>query len=412
MKRCWIGTQVFLGAAGREAPVARVRDAVRRAREIAGLDGLMISASRDPAPAAEIAGAARSCGVTPYLWFPVLADMPGPALRVKDLVVLADGTRGNGRSGAWELPPGGAEAFSFSCPNNAAVMDRTFSAYTDLIDRTGVDGVMLDRIRFPSPANGFEALFTCFCESCAARFQKETGRALETERQRAAAFLSRLGGLTLPEFRAEWRQADTLWTASGLAGLAGFRSRSITDAVRRFAAHARSGGLTVGLDLFSPSLAGLVAQDYGELSGLADWIKPMIYRLANGPAGLPLEIACLARGLAALSPGLGEAGACELLAATLGLPIPGSAAELLDKGLPEAVIASELARVRSLVPPETKVYAGLEAVSIPYFRIDVTPDVLRRSLGCLAGAAGGLVASWNLLNIPEENLRLIGALNA
>jgi hypothetical protein len=58
------------------------------------------------------------------------------------------------------------------------------------------------------------------------------------------------------------------------------------------------------------------------------------------------------------------------------------------------------------------VYAGIEAVSIPYFRIDVTPDALRRSLACLEGAAGGLIASWNLLHISEENLRLIGALNA
>jgi hypothetical protein len=98
--------------------------------------------------------------------------------------------------------------------------------------------------------------------------------------------------------------------------------------------------------------------------------------------------------------------------AAAGVPLQASVSELLEKGLPESIIASELGRVGSLVPPGTRVYAGIEAVSIPHFRVDVTADVLRKSLSSLREPATGLIASWNLLRIPEENLRLIGALNA
>ncbi len=413
MSRYWIGTQIFLGQAERaELTKTSVRDAVRRARELAGLDGLIIAAGSHPAQTADIAAEARACGVESYLWFPVLADVPGVPARAEDLVVCADGARGNGRSGAWEGLAGGDEEFAFSCPNNAASVDRAFEAYTRLIDRTGVTGVMLDRIRFPSPANGFEALFTCFCGFCAARYQAETGRPLGRERERATGFLSRLATLTASSLGAEWSEIDDLWTAAGLTDLARFRRRSVVDAVRRFAQAARSRGLKVGLDLFSPSMAGLVSQDYRALAGLADWIKPMIYRLAAGPAGLPLELASLTRALSALCLGLGDAGACRLVGAATGWDIPESSAELLAHGLPESVIASELGRIRSLGLSGTAVYAGIEAVSIPAFHIDVTREVLERSLSCLGEPATGLIASWNLLRIPEENLRLIGALNA
>ena len=46
----------------------------------------------------------------------------------------------------------------------------------------------------------------------------------------------------------------------------------------------------MSLDLFSPCLASLVGQDYGRLKRHCDWAKPMTYRLAQGPAGLRLEI--------------------------------------------------------------------------------------------------------------------------
>ena len=192
--------------------------------------------------------------------------------------------------------------------------------------------------------------------------------------------------------------------------LAAFRSRSIVRAVRRFSTHAHARGREVGLDLFSPSLASLVGQDYAALGELCDWIKTMTYRRAAGPAGLPLEIACLRRGLRELCPARDPVHLRSAFASLFPWNLPDSDVELLRHGLAESVISSELAAVNAAhVREATRVYAGLEAVSIPRFGIDITAEALRRSLAAVCPPAQGIIASWNLLHIPEANLRVLGA---
>ena len=76
-----------------------------------------------------------------------------------------------------------------------------------------------------------------------------------------------------------------------------FRCDSVTGLVAELAGEARRLGRTVSLDLFSPSLAPLVGQDYRGLSRHCSWAKPMTYRSALGPAGLRLEIPALFEGV-------------------------------------------------------------------------------------------------------------------
>ena len=95
---------------------------------------------------------------------------------------------------------------------------------------------------------------------------------------------------------ADWLSLFTD-SASLLLRFLRFRMDSITGLVAE--AHALASGLNrrVGFDLFSPRLAPLVGQDYRALARFADWIKPMTYRVAEGPAGLRLEIPALAEGV-------------------------------------------------------------------------------------------------------------------
>ena len=415
----WLATQLFLpaeGAAPEETvPEARLREAVRAARETARIDALAIWAGAAEKARGVAVAACREAGVAPYLWFPVLADVPGLAFDAAHLVETADGRRGHGSSGAWEGLTGGEESFLFLCPNDETAVDAVFARYAALLERAGVNGVMLDRIRFPSPANGFEALLTCFCPACAARFQREMGYPLAILRNRARALLAAL---------PSWGPRDAARGLADLLGLAGaggpaadsladlavFRARSIARLVGRFAGYAREKGLAVGLDLFSPALAALVGQDYRLLAPAADWLKPMTYCHAVGPAGLPLELASLARALLALAPRLAEREALAVLRETFRLPVPGSLSRLLAGGLPERVLAAELEAIGRLgLPSRAAVLAGIEAVSLPRFGIDITPAVLGRYLRAAGGRARGWVASWNLLAIPEANLRLLGA---
>ena len=149
-----------------------------------------------------------------------------------------------------------------------------------------------------------------FLRCLRAKFLQTYEAPLDAQKKAAASFLSRLGRVSARE-ASGWRTFDDLWEAAGLPKLFDFKRRTIARIVERFSREARARGLQVGLDLYSYSLAPLVAQDYELLSRAADWIKPMIYCRAIGPAGLPLELACLQEALRGLLPpsggGRGEA---------------------------------------------------------------------------------------------------------
>jgi hypothetical protein len=135
----------------------------------------------------------------------------------------------------------------------------------------------------------------------------------------------------------------------------------------------------------------------------------MLYHRAVGPAGIPLEIASLWKGMRALHPQGDRAVMGTSLRGLFHWQIPDTATELRARGLPASVISSELETIgRMRLSAGVKVYAGIEAVRIPEFGIDVTSDSLGRSLREVRSPASGIVASWNLLRIPDENLRVIG----
>jgi len=79
----------------------------------------------------------------------LLADFYGYEIAEKDLVITAEGLRGNGHIGRWELLGSSEEDFLFICPNNDTAVERVFSVYRSLVDDFDFDGVMLDKILMP-----------------------------------------------------------------------------------------------------------------------------------------------------------------------------------------------------------------------------------------------------------------------
>jgi hypothetical protein len=393
----------------REELVLSVSRAVVRAKKLAHIESLILWPPAEPGLTRELAGVCRAAGVTPLLWFPVLSDSPGVPQPEDTLVMSCDGTRGHGRSGAWEGLAGGEERFLFSCPNNAGYLDSVLRAFAKLLDETDMGGVMLDKIRFPGPSNGFESLVGCFCSACCARFERETGGSFDTLRQEARSFLQELRSSGPARLLSAWKESSSFWKAAGLEELGSFRERSILAAVQRFSELAHERRLEVGLDLFSPSLASVVGQDYAGLSRLCDWMKPMLYCRAVGPAGLPLEILSLWKALQVLHPPADPALIRAGLEEVFGWSLPDTETELLAHGVPAAVISSELARIASLSQGTSgRVCAGIEAVRIPSFGIDTTPEILRASLSEVRASSLGVIASWSLFHIPEDNLRVLG----
>jgi hypothetical protein len=410
MRDFQVGLQLYAGAKELGSfSAGEIENRICRAREITGFDRLMIWTDYDIRFYEQLIGCCRACGVAPYLWFPVLADVQGTSIDKDDLMVNYDGSRGYGKTGAWKSLGSGAESFLFYCPNREGAVESVFRVYKETLDRLDFAGVLLDRIRFPSAVNGLETLFGCYCDACDRKFRRAHGVSLETQREAVVFFLSRLARVSAPEARG-WRSFEGMWEHAGLGKLFDFRKKSIARIVERFSKEARGRGLQVGLDLYSYSLAPLVGQDYGLLSRAADWIKPMIYCRAVGPAGLPLELACLQEALGTVCSELGENGAKQLLMDLLGWEWPGGGTELLQAGLGEQVITSELQKIAAgNLSGGARILTGIEAVRNPDFHIDITEQILERYLARGLQGTAGIVASWNLLYIPDENLKAIAA---
>lgn len=390
--------QLVLGAAERERfAEADIVAKLGRARELARLAGLIFWPSGDARLDKLVRGRCRELGVELYLWLPVLADA-GFEAADDELVETAWGSGGDAASGAWTHLGTAGETFRFACPLAPGQLRRVTARCRD--ELPDYDGVFLDRIRYPSPANGLESLFTCFCPRCLERapeLARRRGDILDLRRRFAAATdadLERWGTLraALEEFP--------------LAEFFAARSRILAGAVAGLVRLAHEMGKKAALDLFSPCLAAPVGQDYCLLGDGADWIKPMIYCHARGPAGLPLELACLARGLMAWGR-FSEPAVMAFVARSFALPaVPPSVDGMERAGIAEAFAAGEFAAAAG--DAACPVYPGFECVRHPDFDLNMDADGVRRYLAAFSGAAA-VVPAWNLLYTPDDFLGIVAA---
>ena len=269
-------------------------DCVRRVLEALDLDLLIVGFREAPEVFRRFCGLNRPVDNV-YLWFSALSDIQD--MNESDLVVNWRGARSRGWGGWAEKGGDVEETFRFACPNNPAVREKTTLRLRELLQRYDFKGVFLDKIRFPSPANGADEMLSCFCDHCRGAAKAE-GLDLNAV---VKIFTDRaLDANALPLHRScsgHW--LDSIADAHPLiARFLAFRTKSVARLVAQLADECRRLGRSVSLDLFSPSLAPLVGQDYQRLKECCDWAKPMTYRLARGPAGLRLEIPALIEGVA------------------------------------------------------------------------------------------------------------------
>ena len=383
-------------------------DVVRRAVETARIDVLILGGEEIPELFWALSGPNRPAQQV-YLWYAALADHPNldPDFRVINY-------RGEASSG-WQDGLTGEEVeenFIFACPNHPGTRTAVFTGVESQLGEYPWDGLFLDKIRYPSPANGLDEVFSCFCPYCqsaAADVGLDLGKVrsvLECLPREARHVSPAAGG-----------RPQTGWE-SCLGSLAGddldllirtlaFRAGSITRLTGDVRALTNRLGVRLGLDLFSPGLAYLVGQDYPALARIADWVKPMTYRYANGPAGLRLEIPRLVRGLEdwlGLPPGTGEAWMQARAVGLAGI----SLAEIERSGPPLEFVAAETRQAVEMMG-DRPVLLGVEAVSMPAFNLMVEPEHVRTMLALAnASRAGGIVLSWDLLEMPFENLQAAG----
>ncbi len=289
-----------------------------------------------------------------------------------------------------------APDFTFVCPNRSGVADFLGERLEGIAARGLYQGIFLDRIRFPSPAKDPASHLGCFCKHCT-RLAADAGLDLEPVRR----FL-----LSAP--------TDANCARGLVRGLCGkpdvdnpldafldFRYHSITHTVTTAKRQAKSLGLSLGLDCFSPSLTRMVGQDLRALDKVSDWIKLMIYPRVLGPAGLPFELADLV--LWFVHQGAEEEQALEIVSEATGLTLPETLAEIRLAGLGSDTMAKEIRRGSEM--GVTNLLAGIAMVNLKGIHW-VTAEQITNDLQS-ARSANGLVISWDLWQTPLEHLDTI-----
>ncbi len=335
-----------------------------------------------------------------YLWQPMLTG--------HDRFVADPDWRVVGLRGDPVVGPLGKAEFTFLCPNRKPVRDTTIQCMSEALETGYFDGVFLDRIRFPSPANDFAAQFGCFCDACrlAAReaaldlgaVQRALSRLIETVGGRHAVISEMLAASPAPEADEE---------VDLLRRMLAFREQSIALFVAKAAQLARRMNLKVGLDCFSPTLARMVGQDLALLDVEADWIKVMTYARAFAPASLPYELTGLANWLMDVQ-GETEQKALACLAEATGWALPDSGAVLSDGSLPASVLTHEIKRGRAAGLQH--LLAGIELVEIPDLVRLTTEQVRADAQAVRAGGPDGVVFCWDLARMPSERVELAASI--
>jgi len=215
-----------------------------------------------------------------YLWLPVFSDYGKDSNTALDYL-------GNKHTNAVS---GAEDDFTFSCPSNHHNIELAVNYYDKYFSKEGFTGVFIDKIRFSSFGNGFTSGMGCFCENCQDFYYKEgvdVQQFKEIMKSKDKHFL-------IP---SEITSMKYIFSNELINELFVARARLITNSVNKVIDSFKQRKLQVGLDVFAPPFAYLFGQDIESLAQHVDFIKPMIYRVTNAPAGIPYETAHLKKEL-------------------------------------------------------------------------------------------------------------------
>ena len=265
------------------------------------------------------------------------------------------------------------EAFLFSCPTNPENARNIIKIYDQYFSGAGFDGVFLDRIRTQSFVGGVSGVLSCGCPICAEAYKQE--------------------GIDLAEVAQEYDlQADHFFDVTAYSPKDGFtfnnplaakyfraKGHIVSGAVAAIADSLRKRTGIIGMDLYAPFMSQFVGQDYAILSRHADFIKPMLYRKTNAPAGMGFEYA------------------------------------LLKSAIPEAEGYPEIAQdldflnsqLEAMEPYQIGKYPGLE-INYREGVAETSEEYVRESAQAIKQHGfNGAVLSWNIMEAPDAHIKAL-----
>ena len=338
-----------------------------------------------------------------FLWYPFLSDYP--EMVQNHLVKNLNGETSTGWRGYEGT--GINESFQQACPNNPMAISTSLKHLERLLNEYNFDGVFIDKIRYPSPANGFDEIFSCFCDHCKVKADQ-----YDLDLWEVKYILRNVQALKAlkPEHSIS---NDKTWLDGLLANqpvlqqFINFRMSSINRVLTEINNLLKKTNKKLALDVFSPSLAPLVGQDYGFMSTIAEWVKPMIYQFGHGPSSLRSEIPALIYGIRDYL-GFDISEISKYVSSTIN-GLKNVSIDEIANIAPLSIIHSETElAVKKLAG--TQVYLGLETVYIPH-KMEIQPEDIEEILKIGSNLnVNGFVLSWDLLHTPVINVIPLKAL--
>ena len=316
-----------------------------------------------------------------FLWFPVFSETGA----LKKLAALTDYQGQEIISNGEHVD----EDFAFCCPNNGHNIEKILDIFNQNFASIPFTGVFLDKIRYPSFANGegvgqgLRSVFSCFCPECLKFYEKEN---FDIDRFKTALAKP----VSLPLGINAYHGSGTYTFDDPIIDdffkhKAGILFKSLSYICQFF----RGKGLGIGFDVFAPFVSPFVGQSLKDLSSLCDFIKPMMYRAANAPAGMPFEAEVMLR----------ETGT-EPLHRQNFYKLLGVHPDKKPFDLTFSVKEIKDLCASSACP----VYAGME-INRKKDIAEIYPDYIEETIKAYSDTGiQGYALSWNLLDAPEENI--------
>lgn len=374
-----------------------IREKIDDAIDLAHMRRLLFQPTRDKELNRKILDHSRNRELEIYLWYPVLGDnncIPESGELMQD----AFGNARSGETGRWSELPLLEEGYLAACPTNHTynriILEQCQRRLADY------DGLFLDTIGYPLPSLGIESMFTCFCPNC----QKLEPRLAEW-REAAYEFKERIVSATDTDLN-RWDTLTNLGKEAGLDDFYRYRSGLITAMAKRYADMAREMNKGIGMDVLNPAFMRLAGHDPAGLGKLADWLKPRIYCHTFGLSSIPLEFYCLTMGLKSWGKRISIPGGIAFLARSLGLDVPTQLQNIRTAFRSGKTAAEQISKTCDLTT--APVFPGIECSHHPEYETSVNEHSVSTYLEASRGTPG-VVLSWNLLYVPAEFMKLVGA---
>lgn len=374
--------QIFTGG-GAESRISWSR--VRAILDELEPDGLIIGWAGGQELYSYVSDYAVKRGMSLYLWLPVFSEWK--KLTGQSSFILRGGHPAGG------TPFSSEESFDFCCVSDPENLDRVEELFINRFSHIPFDGVFLDRVRYPSFSAGIDALFGCSCPQCMEAMEELdlNWRDLEEYGEKIRLRIGDASNANPLGLRAYslggWSFEDSL-----MEKLLSAKGEIIFRGVFKLAERLRKYVHEIGLDLFAPFMGAFVGQDYGKLTTIADFVKPMLYRFTDTPAGFRFE---LERLIGAISTPESYNKRRAFLEDILDIGGDGSM---------ESLMKTQLAVLKQY---SDKVTVGIEAHTISG-RDPITAAEIRDNMKLIRGAGfKGITACWDVMEASPENLREI-----